>query len=84
VLSDKVGVNTKHIAERMTQAKLDHNEFLAICEAYPTLTGEDIDDARRAIADHVFKLMTLWGIVEARWEDGEAHDAWLHALPTRQ
>jgi hypothetical protein len=28
-------------------------------------------------------LLTLLGIVEARWEDGEAHDAWLHALPNR-
>lgn len=80
IVGDKVSVNTKHIAERMTQANLDHNEFLAICEAYPTLTGEDIDDARRAIADYVFKFLTLLGVVKTQWEDGEACDAWLHAL----
>ena len=64
MLSDKVSVNIKHIAERMTQVKIDHQHFLALCEAYPTLTSEEIDTANRAIATYVSEFQTLFTLLK--------------------
>jgi len=65
IWGDSLSMTIKHIAERVTQAKIDHQYFLAICEAYPTLTGKEIDDADRTIANYVLNFQTLCGSI---WE----------------
>lgn len=63
-------------AERLAQAN-DHEEFLAICEAYATLGGEAKEKADADIATHVEKRMNRISVSKVAHMSENEYEGWL-------
>jgi len=67
---------TKTQAERTAQVK-DHEEFIAICEAYDTLEGEAKDKAKADIAAYLVRYQELLELPKTLHMSENEYEGWL-------
>jgi hypothetical protein len=69
---------TKTQAERTAQVK-DHEEFIAICEAYDTLEGEAKEKAKADIAAYLVRYQSLLELPKTQCLSEDEYESWLSA-----
>ena len=71
---------TKTQAERTAQANLTHEQYIALCESYSTLTEAGRDEALAGIIRYVEGLAhSRHAKFFARFADQDEYEAWLSA-----